>query len=588
MKIFYSVIVLLLTAFAACSGPKNVAQKESQPTDPYQRDAIDFTIEGDTSLIHVRSEYIEGIAQFELGNYYEAIDHLLTSYIKMPQFAGVNYALADAYLQIRDLDNATFYGLEAVRINPENKYYRVKLAEIYGAGGNAEGVIFQLEKAAEVHKGDLEILYLLANTLNKQRKLLEANEVFSRMLKYTGEDVQILYSKFKNFDELGLTDSALVTLKRMEKAAPENLNTLNTLTRYYLEKEMTSQAKKTMSKALKIKPDDTQTIINLADIYISESKWDSAATTLNAIISDSVTTAGNKIELVQYIYGKFRANPSDPALIDATESLIETFVKAEPDFAYGHALASDFYLMSGQEDKAVQELLITTELMPQNDVAWKTLVQVLYSQGDYELTIEKGISADEIFPDDALVQFFVGASYFILGNNTDARKWLKNSTNAPADPSLKSAIFGMLGDLESAEKRWKDSDSNYERALELNPDNDNVLNNYAYYLSERTEDEELLKKALNMAERAVSMNPQNAAYLDTYGWILYKKNDLEGALKYITESIETGQASGVVLEHLGDVYKKMGDIKNARIWWKKAVEKQPDLNSAQEKLKEDS
>ena len=588
MKIFYSVFLLLLALFAACSGPKNVTKNVDQPIDPYQRDAIDFTIEGDTSLIHVRSEYIEGISQFELGNYYEAIDHLLTAYIKMPQFAGVNYALADAYLQVRDLDNATFYGLESVRINPENKYYRVKLAEIYGAGGNADGVIFQLEKAAEYHKSDLEILYLLANTLNKQRKLLEANDVFSRMLKYTGEDIQILYSKFKNFDELGLTDSALVTLKRMEKAAPENLNTLNTLTRYYLEKGMTAPAKKTMSKALKIKPDDTQTIINLADIYISESKWDSAAVTLNAIISDSVTTARNKMDLVQYIYGKFREDPSNQELAKATETLIETFVIHQPDFAYGHALASDFYLASGQEEKAVQELLTTTELMPQNDVAWKTLVQILYSQGDYEQTIEKGIQSDEIFPDDALIQFFVGASYFVLNKNTEALKWLQNATNAPADPSLKSAIFGMMGDLESASKRWKESEAYYDRALQLNPNNDNVLNNFAYYLSERTEDEELLQKAQDMAERAVSMNPENAAYLDTYGWILYKKNDLNGALKYIKQSVETEEASAVVLEHLGDVYKKMGDSENAKKWWKKALEKQPDLKSAQEKLRAES
>ena len=87
---------------------------------------------------------------------------------------------------------------------------------------------------------------------------------------------------------------------------------------------------------------------------------------------------------------------------------------------------------------------------------------------------------------------------------------------------------------------------------------------------------ENLDEALEMSKRAVGMEPQNAAYLDTLGWIYFKKGDFNAALEYIQQSVDTGDASAEVYEHLGDVYEALGDMSKAREWWEKAFELDPE------------
>ena len=53
------------------------------------------------------------------------------------------------------------------------------------------------------------------------------------------------------------------------------------------------------------------------------------------------------------------------------------------------------------------------------------------------------------------------------------------------------------------------------------------------------------------------------------------------ALKHLQSSIENGGDNSVILEHLGDVYLKMGNIKKAQDIFNKSVI----LNPGNEKLK---
>lgn len=97
----------------------------------------------------------------------------------------------------------------------------------------------------------------------------------------------------------------------------------------------------------------------------------------------------------------------------------------------------------------------------------------------------------------------------------------------------------------------------YERILKLNPDYAPVLNNYAYYLSEKGKK---LRKALKMSRRTVELEPDNATYLDTYGWILYLLKRPEEAKPYFKRAmIYGGKDSSVILEHYSKVLEALGE-----------------------------
>lgn len=55
-----------------------------------------------------------------------------------------------------------------------------------------------------------------------------------------------------------------------------------------------------------------------------------------------------------------------------------------------------------------------------------------------------------------------------------------------------------------------------------------------------------------------------AAYLDTVGWVYFKLGDNDRARRFIRASIDTGEASAEVLEHLGDVYEALGNLEEAK------------------------
>ena len=116
----------------------------------------------------------------------------------------------------------------------------------------------------------------------------------------------------------------------------------------------------------------------------------------------------------------------------------------------------------------------------------------------------------------------------------------------------------------------------------IDPNNILILNNYAYDLSVRDED---LKKAKKMSEITVEKEPMNPSYLDTYGWIFYMLGNYDSAKVYIEKAVSINGSSAVLLEHLGDVYFALKDDLNAKKYWMKSLELNPNYDTIKEKLR---
>ena len=74
-----------------------------------------------------------------------------------------------------------------------------------------------------------------------------------------------------------------------------------------------------------------------------------------------------------------------------------------------------------------------------------------------------------------------------------------------------------------------------------------------------------------MIETAVASDPQNASYLDSFGWAQFKLGQLDLAEEYLLASLKMEPENPIVLEHLGDVYRKQNNIAMARQRWQKAA-----------------
>jgi len=65
--------------------------------------------------------------------------------------------------------------------------------------------------------------------------------------------------------------------------------------------------------------------------------------------------------------------------------------------------------------------------------------------------------------------------------------------------------------------------------------------------------------------------------------VFYRLGEFDQALPHLQRAAELDN-DPVILDHLGDTYKALGDMEQARQWWHKVLEQKPDDESIKKKL----
>lgn len=122
-------------------------------------------------------------------------------------------------------------------------------------------------------------------------------------------------------------------------------------------------------------------------------------------------------------------------------------------------------------------------------------------------------------------------------------------------------------------QKWSLAEKDFERALELNPDQPDVANYLAYGWLERGKNKE---EALAMLQKAVEARPNDAQILDSMGWAYWKVGQFEKAVPYLEQAVELLPADATVNDHLGDAYWRVGRKTEARFQWERSLSFSPD------------
>lgn len=117
-------------------------------------------------------------------------------------------------------------------------------------------------------------------------------------------------------------------------------------------------------------------------------------------------------------------------------------------------------------------------------------------------------------------------------------------------------------------KDWPRAEADFRAALDLNPDQPQVLNYLGYSLVERREK---LDEALDMIERAVAGRPDSGYIVDSLGWVLFRLGRYDESVIQMERAVELMPVDPVVNDHLGDVYWAVGRFREAEFQWKRAL-----------------
>jgi len=123
-------------------------------------------------------------------------------------------------------------------------------------------------------------------------------------------------------------------------------------------------------------------------------------------------------------------------------------------------------------------------------------------------------------------------------------------------------------------------ESNLRELIELKPDHAHAYNALGYSLADRNE---RLPEARKLIEKALELSPEDYYIMDSMGWVLYRMGDLKGAAQQLRRAWK-GRPDGEIGAHLGEVLWALGERAEAEAVWREALEASPDSDTLQKTI----
>ena len=129
-------------------------------------------------------------------------------------------------------------------------------------------------------------------------------------------------------------------------------------------------------------------------------------------------------------------------------------------------------------------------------------------------------------------------------------------------------------------KKYKKSDNDLLKSLEIVPDDAYVLNYLAYSWLERNYN---IDTAIEMLEEAYKQEQNDPYIIDSIGSAYYLVNDFSKAEKFIKRAVELMPSDPIVNDHYGDILWKLDRKIQATYYWKNVLS----FKDTEEKMKKD-
>ncbi|HEY4191303.1 MAG TPA: tetratricopeptide repeat protein [Mesorhizobium sp.] len=146
-------------------------------------------------------------------------------------------------------------------------------------------------------------------------------------------------------------------------------------------------------------------------------------------------------------------------------------------------------------------------------------------------------------------------------------------------------IFYQRGIAYERLKQWDKAEPNFRKALELNPDQPQVMNYLGYSWVDRGMN---LQEGLEMIQKAVDLRPSDGYIVDSLGWAYFKLGKFDDSVREMERAVSLKPEDPVLNDHLGDAYWRVGRKLEATFQWAHARDMKPDpdiLAAVQEKLR---
>lgn len=524
-----------------------------------------ITLNQNTLPQYISSNTNDSQKQFENSWLYLILSSEYANYSKNFQLAATNYLrlykltkntnvlnhLISAYIAGEDFENALFFLDEYLSHQETEDLLSLKLALMFkyeiSKKDKGKNLVFNFRSKLAEKKvlAYLEMLnftpseYLVAINIFRREKTnipLEEPDEFLLYLMLASNSWQEALSQIKNFKKFGLIQSSSADI----------------IFREHLRKGSTSILLdwiESLESKHGLKP---QFLMMKAEIFRALKNDDLALQTVRNAVK--IFPNNNQLVFLKAVF-LFHYGFLDEARSTLDVLLTQTYRPNEVYFLLGAiAEANELYL------KAVEHLLLITNSDPQMYfTSRKKIAQLMFAAGRFDgaLKLLNWLQID--FPDKFREISQFKADLLINKNQFELAMTVLNDDLSKLDFDrdlvyTRALVADKLGKIELLEKDLR-------KILSFFPNDADALNALGYSLTNLTSRYE---EAFQLISKALDIKSDSFYILDSMGWIYFKLGNLERSIFYLEKAYELSQDDEIT-QHLVEVLNANGEFEKARI-----------------------
>ena len=513
---------------------------------------------------------VDAVAAMDEERFKDAVQILESVIAADPSNDAAYYYLGLCRFYGRDVKGAQDALKKAAELDPENYWYRDRLAIMYSMTGEDDLTIATYEDLLKEFPKKNDLYFTLVNLYLKQNQFDKALAAMDQIETVFGKNETVTTTRYDILLRQNKPAEALKTLEEYNKeySSPFVLTKLgdHTMAEYN-----DSLALAYYREALDLQSNYTPALLGEAEVYRMRRDYNNFFSDLHKFIDDEETPPPTKSQYLTMLLQR-----SEPRFVhnfqSQLDSLFDGVIMNHPTDSSALKASGMYYYATERPGKAKSLLKKNMETNPESLDATATYVQLIGYMNDWDGLIQASDSALAKFPKETA---FLEMKNVACYNKKDWQGIIDNCKKmiaiAPLDTAVTVPALSNIGDMYHEMGNVKEAFKYYKQVLKINPEYAPTLNNYAYFLSLQGKS---LKKACAMSKKTIEKEPDNATYLDTYGWILHLLGkDQEAKTVFKHALIYGAKDSATSLEHYSEVLDALGEKDLANLYRTQAANK---------------
>ncbi len=473
--------------------------------------------------------------------------------------------LGKLYKVSQDSVNSEKAYKKALELDPDNEFALSGLAQLYSDLGDSKSALEMWRKLTDKDPRP-PVLRELARAYEGAHDYKGAAETLRRALSMTPRDPEMKAALAEDLLLSDQVDDALKLYTELAESDPNNARLQLRLSQIYRQKHDFAKARGAQERARQLDPDSIDIRYNEINLLRDEGKMAEAITQLKGILdstakkSYSESELGNRVLLTQQLGELCRANEQYADALDAFRKAEQLDADAAPrmsaEIVETYRQAKDFKSALAEADAASQKhpedrtlklvrgsLLADMGRIDEAAALVKTLLDGKDNR-DINLSLAQIYDKGRRFEDEAAA--------------INAAEKLCDSEDQ------KRTVYFLRGAMFEKMQKLPESEAQFRRVLEIDPEDAAALNYLGYMLADRNM---RLEEAHKLIARANAIEPNNGAYLDSLGWVNFRLGKLDEAESLLRQALTRVSRDPTVHDHLGDVCFQKGRFKDAISQW---------------------